>query len=359
MKSKLFPIDWWLIAPVAFLVVIGLTVLFSINPAYFNSQLFGLGVSIVAFFLFSQFAYKDFKYFSLHIYLAAIILLVVVLLLGIESRGAVRWIEIFGVSAQLSEILKPFLSISFVYYLTKNKNKSIKTYFMTLLLIAPIVGLIHLQPDLGNALIYLAVGILTLVIYGIPFRWLGFTALPVLLASPFIWSSLHDYQRQRVLTFLNPMEDPQGSSYNLIQAVIAVGSGMVIGKGIGEGTQSRLQFLPENHTDFIFASLAEKLGFFGSGIVLLAFILLLWRIFVIYQAAKDDFGKLFAATVFLFILIHFFVNVGMNLGLVPVVGVTLPFVSFGGSSLLTNFISLGILSSISVGNRKREVLQIR
>lgn len=359
MKRNIFQIDWWLVVPVVFLTVISFTVLFSINILYFNSQLFSLVISLIAFSLFSQFPYKNLKQISLPIYILAIIILTIVLVLGIESRGAVRWIEVFGVSAQLSEILKPFLSISFAFYLASKRHQNIRGYSTLLLLIAPIVGLINFQPDLGNALIYLMVGAITIVVCGIPLRWIWVTVMPFLLASPFLWESLHAYQRQRILGYFSPAEDPHGSSYNLIQAIIAVGSGMVFGKGIGEGTQSRLQFLPENHTDFVFASLAEKLGFFGSSIVLVAFVILLWRVFFIYQTTRDEFGKIFAITSFLFILIHFFVNVGMNIGLVPVVGVTLPFVSFGGSSLLTNFITLGILSSISVGNKKKEVLQIR
>ena len=200
---------------------------------------------------------------------------------------------------------------------------------------------------------------ITLFVYGIPMLWFVLTGLPFVISSSFIWNKLHDYQRQRVLTFLHPMNDPQGRSYNLIQAVIAVGSGMFFGKGIGEGTQSQLKFLPENHTDFIFASLAEKLGFLGTVIVLLAFIALLWRIYRIIMNVQDPFGKLFSIAAFLFLIVHFFVNIGMNVGLVPVVGVTLPFISYGGSSLLANFIMLGILSSISVASRKRETLQIK
>lgn len=359
MKPNRFPIDWWLLVPVVFLIVLSLAVLYSINPTYFFNQLFALGLGAMAFLFFSQFSYKDLSIFSLPIYIAAVILLTIVFIIGFEARGAVRWIDVFGVSFQASEVFKPLLSLSFAWYLASHVGKSIRTYFMILLYMLPIVALIYFQPDLGNALIYIAVVFLTLFIYGMPLLWLFLTFLPVLIASPFIWTLLHDYQRKRILTFINPMEDPQGSSYNLIQAVIAVGSGMFMGKGIGEGTQSRLKFLPENHTDFIFASLAEKLGFFGAAIVIFAFVFLLWRIYLIAETAEDTYGKIFAITAFLFILIHFFVNVGMNLGIVPVVGVTLPFVSFGGSSLLTNFITLGILSSISVASRKKETLQIR
>lgn len=359
MKNKWLHIDWWLMVPIVFLLLISLTVLFSIDPAHFWNQLFALGVATVAFFVFSQIPYKDLELFAKPFYFVSIFLLVIVLLIGFEARGAVRWINIFGFSLQASEIIKPLLSLSLASFLAGNTNRSLKMYVLTLLFLVPVVVLIQLQPDLGNALIFAGVSVATLVVYGIPWIWLFVSALPLLLAAPFIWNLLHDYQRQRVLTFLNPLQDPQGSSYNLIQAVIAVGSGMVMGKGIGEGTQSQLKFLPENHTDFIFASLSEKLGFLGSFIVIMAFIALLYRIYRIFHRSKDAFGKLFCVSAFLFLLIHFFVNIGMNLGLVPVVGVTLPFVSFGGSSLLSNFIFLGILSAISTANNKKDVLQIR
>jgi rod shape determining protein RodA len=358
-RRTVYHIDWWLITPVIFLAAIGLTVLFSINPDFFRNQLFVLVLSFFAFIFFSQFPYKELPVFSVPLYVGSLAVLLVVLILGFESRGAVRWIAVFGYSLQFSEICKPLLSITFAHFLSTRSNSSPKTYLLSLAGLAPVLGFIFLQPDLGNALIYAGVGLLTLFIYGIPLRWFFLTSLPFIITSPFLWSKLHDYQRQRVMTFLHPMNDPQGRSYNLIQAVIAVGSGMFVGKGIGEGTQSQLKFLPENHTDFIFASLAEKLGFMGTIIVLVAFVALLWRIYQIISEVQDPFGKLFSITAFLFLIVHFFVNIGMNLGLVPVVGVTLPFISYGGSSLLANFIMLGILSSISVASRKKETLQIR
>lgn len=352
-------IDWWLIAPVIFLTAIGLTVLFSIDPAFFSNQLFVLILSVVVFLFLSQFPYKELPVFSIPFYAGSLLVLLIVLLLGFESRGAVRWIAVFGYSLQFSEIGKPLLALAFAHFLSTHKNNSIKTYLTALGGLFPVLALIYLQPDLGNALIYAGVAFCTLFIYGIPLVWFGLSALPFLITSPIIWAKLHDYQRQRVLTFLHPMNDPQGRSYNLIQAVIAVGSGMFLGKGIGEGTQSQLKFLPENHTDFIFASLAEKLGFLGTIVVLIAFVALLWRVYQIIINCPNAFGKYFAIASFLFFIIHFFVNIGMNLGLVPVVGVTLPFISYGGSSLLANFILLGVLSSISVASRNKEPLQIR
>jgi rod shape determining protein RodA len=359
MKNVLSHIDWWLLIPVLFLVIISLTILFSINPSYFRNQLFGLGISLFAFLLFSQISYRDFRQFSVPFYVTSIILLIIVLIIGIESRGAIRWFEVFGISLQASEIGKPLMSLALAGFLADNSNRRLSTYLLTLLYLAPAVFLIYLQPDLGNAILYMIVAILTLLIYGIPLIWFMVSIFPAFIFVPFLWNFMHDYQRQRILTFLNPMQDPRGSSYNLIQAIIAVGSGMLIGKGINEGTQSRLKFLPENHTDFIFASLAEKLGFLGSLIIIIFFIIFLYRIYIIINKSDDLFGKIFASSSFLFVLLQFFVNIGMNLGLVPVVGITLPFISYGGSSLLANFILLGILSSISTRNKKNEILEIR
>lgn len=359
MKIKLFQVDWWLFVPALFLTIISLTVLFSINPAYFYNQLFALGISLLAFFLLSQIIYLDFQHLSLPMYVITLIFFLVVFVIGIESKGAVRWVEVFGISVQASEIGKPLLSMSLASFLASQSNRKIRTYILTITFLAPAVFLLYLQPDLGNALLYIGVCILSLFIYGMPpILFIG-GIVPLVIASPFLWNLLRDYQKQRIVTFFNPMQDPKGSSYNLIQAIIAVGGGMVLGKGIGEGTQSRLKFLPENHTDFIFASLAEKLGFLGSFIVIFLFTIVLYRIYQISKNSKDIFGKIFGVCSFLFIILQFFGNIGMNLGLVPIVGVTLPFVSYGGSSLLACFITIGILSSISTSSNKKEVLEIR
>lgn len=360
MKGISLPrIDWWLLVPVGLLLIISLTTLFSLNSQFFVNQLFTLSIGLTAFFVFSQIPYEIFKRLSLPIYAISVLLLIIVLIIGIESRGSVRWVYIFGFPLQFSEILKPFLSLSFASFLAQGTNRSVKTYLMSLALLSPIFFLIALQPDLGNALIYVLAAGIVLIVYGFPWKWFGATALPFLLASPVLWHFLHDYQKNRILTFMNPTSDPLGTSYNVIQAMIAVGSGMVMGKGLSQGTQSGLRFLPERQTDFIFASLSEGLGFFGALIILMCFLALCYRIYRLFRRIDDEFSRTFAVCTFSFILIHFFVNIGMNVGLLPIVGVTLPFVSYGGSSLLSNFIFLGILSSIASSHRRRPVLEIR
>ncbi len=221
-----------------------------------------------------------------------------------------------------------------------------------------IIFFIYLQPDLGNAIIIGFVAVLTLVLVGFPLLWFVGGLFVSGLMLPVVWHFLHDYQRQRILTFINPTMDPLGTSYNVIQSIIAVGSGMFFGKGLSQGTQSSLRFLPERHTDFIFATISENLGFVGSVLILVCFAFLLYRIFLIFLNTDDYFCKIFVGASFFLILVQFFINVGMNIGVMPVVGVTLPFVSYGGSSLLSNFILLGFLSSISDTLKDKDVLEI-
>lgn len=356
-RLNLASIDWWLMIPVLILVTFSLATLFTINPDIFRSQLIFTGISIIVFLLLTQLNPSVLRYYSIPIYLTSIVILIIVLLIGAETRGSVRWVEFFGIRIQFSEILKPFLALAFAGFLVNLKDYSLKSFLLTLGFMAPIVLLIFFQPDLGNALIYVFVVLLTLFIYGFPFRWFFVGFIIWLVSLPFFWLVLHDYQRQRVLTFLDPGRDPLGTSYNAIQAVIAVGSGMIIGKGLGQGTQSGLSFLPEQHTDFIFATISEELGFVGAIVIIICFAFVFFRLYQIIKNSDDKFSKIFSILVFLIIFVHFSINVGMNLAILPIVGVTLPFVSYGGSSLLSNFILLGLLFAVNKKSRK-EVLEI-
>lgn len=358
MRSR-FRIDWQLLIPALILVTISLTTLFSVNISYFRSQLISFGIAFVAFLFFSRINLEFIKQLRLPIYIIALVLLTIIFVIGIESRGAIRWIEIFGTSLQFSEVLKPFLAIAFASFLSETTYSRRKSFFMSLVFLTPLVLLIALQPDLGSGLIYAFVAVFVLLVYGYPLSFFGVSILSVLLMSPLIWTILHDYQRQRVMTFLHPASDPLGRSYNSIQAIIAVGSGALFGKGWFQGTQSSLRFLPERHTDFIFATLAEGIGFVGSLVVVLTFAFLCYRVYKVFKNADDTFSRIFAICAFGFFLIQGFINIGMNIGYLPIVGVTLPFVSFGGNSLLANFIFLGILSAISTSQRRENILEIR
>ena len=357
--NRFLRIDFWLLLPVALLVSVSLVTLLSLSPDFFKSQLISLVIALATFFLFSQMNTGYLRQLRMPIYAVAIVMLAITLAIGIESRGAVRWIDILGIKFQFSEILKPFLSIAFASFLADHPKRSLKSFFVTLFFILPIFLLIYFQPDLGSAMLYLIIALFAMITVGFPFRWFGMLVLPVILLMPILWTKLHDYQRQRILTFLNPQSDPLGISYNSIQALIAVGSGEFFGKGLSEGTQSSLRFLPERQTDFIFATIAEGLGFVGALLIVVAILILCYRVYRIFASTKDTFVRIFAACAFGFFLIPSFVNIGMNVGIVPIVGVTLPFVSFGGSSLLSNFIFLGILSSMSASQRHKDVLEIR
>jgi rod shape determining protein RodA len=358
MRSRL-TFDYWLLAPVAVLVIISLTTLLSVSGTYFQGQLLSLVAAVAAFFFFSQVNIQFLRQLKLPIYISSLVLLSIILVLGIESRGAVRWLTLFGVSIQFSEILKPFLAVAFAAFLTEKQHRKKRSFFSVVILLLPVVLLINFQPDLGSALIYAGAGVFALLVSGYPLWWFGLSLVPLIVVSPILWTMLHDYQRQRILTFLHPASDPLGTSYNAIQAIIAVGSGSWFGKGLSEGTQSGLRFLPERHTDFVFATIAEGLGFIGAAIVLLAVLGLGHRIYVLFRTTEDTFTKLFAACAFGFLVLQAVVNIGMNIGLFPIVGVTLPFVSFGGSSLVSSFIFLGLLSSLSVSQREKHVLEIR
>jgi rod shape determining protein RodA len=358
MSKRNWNFDWWLLVPVAILVILGLTALFSISVVYFKSQLIFLVISVFVFIFFSFANYKIFQLYGLYIYIFSIIALFFVLILGIETRGSVRWIEFLGFRIQFSEILKPFLAISFSSLLLTKKN-NFKQLLSVLLFLFPILFLIFLQPDLGNTLIYFFVAILTLIFFGFSYRYFISGLVGLAICVPFLWNFLHQYQKQRIISFLNPSSDPLGNSYNAIQSLITVGSGMFLGKGLGLGTQSILSFLPEKHTDFIFATISEQIGFFGDFFIIVCFGLILYRIFLIYQRSDDDFCRIFSAVCFFIILVQFFINIGMNIGMIPIVGVTLPFVSYGGSSLLSNFILLGLLSAINTSQKKEEIFQIR
>lgn len=357
-RRSLFNIDWRLLTPAIILVILSLITLFSIDISLFRSQLLFFIVGIFAFLFFSQTNYKTVNLYATPIYIISIVLLIVVLIIGVETRGSVRWLEIFGFRVQFSEILKPFLAISLSSYLSSKNNYSLKTLFLATCFLMPVVFLVFLQPDLGNALIYVLVAIMVFIVFGFPFRFFFLGLVLSLIMSPMLWGFLHDYQKQRILTFLNP-NDPLGLSYNAIQSVIAVGSGMLLGRGLGMGTQSGLRFLPERHTDFIFATLSESLGMIGAVLLIITFVYLLYRILTIFRAQDELLNKTFSAIVFFVIFFQFFVNIVMNIGILPIVGITLPFVSYGGSSLLSNFIFLGILCAMNKADLSYKVLEIK
>ena len=241
MNSKILGIDWFLIIPVGLLIIISLVTLFSVNPDFFRSQLIFLVVSILAFIFFSQTNYKILDTYSKPIYIASLILLVLVFFLGIESRGSTRWIEFLGLRAQFSEVLKPFLAISFASYLVNLRNYGFRSLLSVFVLLVPIALLIFLQPDLGNALLYSGVVLVTAIYFGFSFKYFAGMFLPLLAVFPLVWKLLHEYQRQRILTFLDPGKDPLGHFLQCYSVGYRGRFGNVNGKRLGAGNTIRFK----------------------------------------------------------------------------------------------------------------------
>lgn len=347
-----------LLLPALGLVLISLATLYSIDITLFKQQLIVLVVSLIVYVLILNIDIRLISHFSKQIYIAMLLSLGLIFLIGIEAKGAVRWIDIFGIRIQFSEVLKPFFIIILAHFLSRDDSHSFSKFFMSLMLLFPIFFLVLRQPDLGNAIIYLLAALCMTLSYGFPFKYFAGLGALIIVPMPLFLTFLKEYQRARLFSFFNSTSDPFGSSYNAIQSLIAVGSGGFLGKGFGQATQSILRFLPERHTDFIFATISESLGFVGGLVVLILFVFLLVRIYRIAMNASDQFSYLTAIGMFFIILIHVFFNIGMNLGILPIVGITLPLVSYGGSSLLTNFIILSILSDIRSEQKKSKMFEI-
>lgn len=282
---------------------------------------------------------------------AGIALLIAVLLFGDTSKGAQRWLNI-GFRFQPAEIMKLAVPVMIAWYLSNKRLPPHVWHIVVagLLVIIP-VGLIAKQPDLGTSLLIASAGVFVLLISGMSGRLIGACVILVAGAAPVLWHFLHDYQRQRVLTFLNPESDPLGSGYHIIQSTIAIGSGGVYGKGWLNGTQSYLDFLPERTTDFIFAVYGEEFGLIGILVLLMVYLFIVVRGLFIALNAQDTFARLLASSLTLTFFVYVFVNIGMVTGLLPVVGVPLPLISYGGTSLVTLMAAFGILMSIQTHRR--------
>ena len=347
MKKLFSNFDWGILASLIILLILGLAMIRSVIPSFFPHQLIYALLGLVVFFLFSQIDYRIFPRLKNVFYFACLVGLVLTFIFGAVTRGSIRWIQIGGFTFQPSELVKPFLILSFASFLLSRpitNYQSLITNFSLLILPA---FLIFGQPDLGSSLVVVLFWLGMAFAAGVPWRLVGVVGILTAIFLPIGWLSLHSYQKIRVLTFLRPFSDPLGAGYNMIQAMIAVGSGQIFGRRLGWGTQSHLRFLPERHTDFIFASLSEELGFLGALFLILTYAFLLWRILRIAGKTKEKFGFLVCLGVFGMLFVQIFINIGMNLGLVPITGITLPLISYGGSSLVATMISLGIVENIA------------
>jgi rod shape determining protein RodA len=399
--------DFYLWVCVFLLVAIGFFAIFSATYAaelkggsflkYLNKHFFSLLAAGFFLFFFSYLDYKHLQKASWVLYPLMLGLLLLVVFLGSTALGAQRWLVLGPLQFQPSEFSKLIMIISLAAFMKDKIGKiSQAREILPMLVLTGIPFLlIFKQPDLGTALVMVAItlGMLIysrvsweyLVIFFTPllsivlcrflvlwvlyiillflilsfFRmsWFNFVLVMVLnvaagLAFPYVWSLLKDYQKQRLATFLNPAADPLGAGYHTLQAKIAVGAGMFLGRGFLQGTQTQMQFIPVQHADFIFSVVAEEFGFLGSIILLGIFLVMLWRMIYIACSAKDTFGQLLAAGITSLFLFHIFVNVGMTLGLLPIVGIPLPLLSFGGSALVVNLSCIGILQSIAMRREK-------
>lgn len=349
--------DWFLLLSLLVIFSFGFSILFTQEQSLAFQQLKFFLLAILVFFFFSLLDYHFFKHFYAWFYFLSLVFLLINLFLGKTVRGATRWLSLGFFSFQTSEIVKPMLILAFAGFLKTSKKAPLFLRNLVLFLL-PVV-LIFIQPDLGSALILLLTFGGMLLTSQVPFYlvmlvlFFGSTSLPA------GWYFLKDYQKERLLAFLNPQADPLGANYNLIQSIVSVGSGRFLGKGLGFGSQAQLKFLPERHTDFIFATLAEELGFLGSLFFLSVYFFLLLRILKISERVEGGFAKRASLGIFFLFFSQFLINVGMNLGLLPITGITLPLVSVGGSSLISSLICLGIVESIASNSEQRSSFEIR
>ena len=347
--TKLKSINYPLLGLIITLFLIGLAALYSISNGDFNSwplkhsQRFILG--LIIFFIVILFDLRIIFGYAYIIFILSILSLVIIPFFGIESNGATRWISIAGISLQPSEFVKYTLILALAKYFhsINNDNSFVKTLIVPLIITTIPVLLVITQPDLGTALIILLGGVSLFWISGLNYKYFIVGILSIICSLPLLWQYLKEYQKDRVLTFFNPERDPLGNGYHIMQSKIALGSGGIFGKGYMEGTQSHLNFLPEMQTDFIFTMLGEEFGFLGTLILLLLYAALIMVSIRLALQSRSLFSKYLSLGVCNVFFIYVFVNIGMVTGLLPVVGVPLPFVSYGGSSMLAVMFGFGLL----------------
>lgn len=284
-------------------------------------------------------------------------ILLLVLVFGTTVRGTSGWIGFGFFNVQPVEISKIVLIIFLASFISKKRMELEETgrLVASFILTAVMVFFVIKQPDFGSAMILIAIWAGMTLVSGLSKKLILIISILAMLVSFIGWFQLAEYQKNRLISFIDPQSDPMGSGYNVAQSIVAVGSGGMLGKGIGHGSQSQLNFLPEKHTDFIFASIAEELGFFGSMLVIFLFFIIFYRVKKIAQLASDNFGYLLAVGILIMFFAQFLINVGMNIGIVPVTGIPLPFLSYGGSSLISAFAAIGIICNVY--SRKENIIR--
>ncbi len=348
-------IDGMLLGLIVLVMGLGLLVLYSAsnaNTARVTAQLANMLIAVVVMWVFANIPPHYLMRLAAPLYVAGVLMLLGVAMYGEVAHGARRWLDLGITRVQPSELMKIALPLALACYLHRHEATLRFTNFAvaTVMLIVP-VALIARQPDLGTALLITASGFFVLFLAGLSWRIVAGAVLGSVVAAPFVWSLLHDYQRQRVLTLIDPAQDPLGAGYHTIQSTIAMGSGGWTGKGWLTGTQTHLDFIPERTTDFIFAVYAEEFGFAGSLVLLALLLLVIARGLFIAANAPTLFGRLLAGAITLTFFTYAFVNMGMVSGVLPVVGIPLPLISYGGTALVSICLGFGILMSIATHKR--------
>ncbi|MFH1640795.1 MAG: rod shape-determining protein RodA [Candidatus Omnitrophota bacterium] len=344
--------------------VIGILSIYSSNyqkeekkwQSIYKRQIYWFILGLAFYFIMANLNYRRLLDATYFLYVSAVLLLLLVFILGAVRLGAQRWLRIAWFNFQPSEIVKLVMIIFLARYFSTKSSSSVtltlkdsgilRALVIPFLFIAIPTALIIEQPDLGSGAIVLFIFMVMLYISGVKLKYISIIFLLGLLFIPILWHILRDYQKERLLVFLNPNIDPLGAGYTIIQSKIAIGSGGFLGKGWLSGTQGQLHFLPESHTDFIFATFAEEWGFLGAAVLLVLYYLLIKQGIGIAQKTSDNFARLLAFGISLMLVMQVFINIAMTIGLAPVVGLPLPLMSYGGSSTLVTYISLGILANI-------------
>jgi rod shape determining protein RodA len=359
--TKLSPrtFDWQIFICIVFLVMIGLVSVYSVDLSrgselfYFKKQLISFGVGLALFFSASLSQHNLWRYLAKWWYLFSGLLLLTVLFFGEVIRGTRGWFSVAGFSFQPVEMAKIGLILMLAYIISRFGRRFDRPlfFFGTGIVTLVLIGLVMLQPDLGSAFLLGAIWLGMIWSVGARRLYLGGLVVAMILLAVAGWFFfLKPYQKDRLANFINPSRDPLDSGYNIVQSTIAIGAGKLFGRGLGFGSQSQLRFLPEAQTDFVFSVIGEELGLAGVLAMLVLFGVLFWRFLLIIKKSNDDFVATAATGILILFFVQLFTNVGANLGLLPITGVTLPFVSYGGSSLVINLLLVGILESMIVKN---------
>lgn len=343
---------WALLVPLVVILVLGWSTIWSTTPSLALSQFIYILVGLLGVLILSRIDPRVYQSLSWPIYFGVIFLLVITDIIGFTSRGSIRWIPLGPVHLQTSELAKIGLILVFGSWFHGAQEKGFKWLITQMILAAIPIFLVFRQPDLGSALVLGVIWLGMILFSGVNWKYLLLLGLMIGVVVPVGFKLMKPYQRDRLESFISPYSDPSGSGYNVIQAMIAVGSGRIVGKGVRQGSQSQLRFLPERQTDFAFASFAEEFGFVGVSLLLVSFGVLLWWLAKLSNRLKG-YERLVVQGVFFWIFFQFFVNAGMNMGMMPVTGITLPFVSYGGSSVISLLFGLGIVLAIFLHQAQR------